>query len=406
MNDKQEGRPDRRDRELEEELASLPRRPKKQFQLRAEGELRRIPDYTRGSHGSAARRRMTAFAKVMLALIIVGLSVFLALVIIFTTQEIFGLSKPDREIVVDIPQNAGMSQIAEILEDRGVIRSADIFRAYFKVFDPEANFQYGSYSLNSNMSYGVIVTELSKYSSTREEVRVSFPEGYTLYQMAQRLEENGVCSAGDFIEAINETDFGYDFEDGFTRNRLRFHRMEGYAFPDTYFFFKDDNPVNVAKKFVQNFDSRMNGELRARMDELGYTMEETITIASIVQQESGKPAEMGRIASVYANRLKNPGTYPNLQADPTRNYAEELALQMDVVDQEILDAYDTYEGSGLPPGPICNPGLDAIKATLYPEETDYFYFCTNLDSSLETRQYFYATTLEEHEQNLRAAGLV
>ena len=115
---------------------------------------------------------------------------------------------------------------------------------------------------------------------------------------------------------------------------------------------------------------------------------------------------MSRIASVYANRLKNPGAYPNLQADPTRNYAEELALQMNVVNQEILDAYNTYEGAGLPPGPICNPGLDAIKATLYPEETEYFYFCTNLDSSLETRQYYYATTLEEHEQNLRAAGLV
>ncbi len=287
-----------------------------------------------------------------------------------------------------------------------MIRSADIFKAYFKFLKPESNFQYGSYSLNSSMSYGVIVTELSRYSSTREEVRVSFPEGFTLYQMAQRLEENGVCSAKDFIDAINTSDFGYEFEQEFTRNRLRFHRMEGYAFPDTYFFFKDDNPVNVAKKLVQNFDSRVNEDLRARMKELGYTMEETIIIASIVQQESGKPEEMSRIASVYANRLKNPGAYPNLQADPTRNYAEELALQMNVVNQEILDAYNTYEGAGLPPGPICNPGLDAIKATLYPEETEYFYFCTNLDSSLETRQYYYATTLEEHEQNLRAAGLV
>ena len=407
MNDRREEQSSKQERELEEELASLPRQPKKNFQLRAEGELRRIPDYTRGSQrGSTVRRRMTAFAKVMLGLIIVGLSVFLALAIIFTAQEIFGLNKPEQEIVVDIPQNAGVSQIAEILEERGVIRSADIFKAYFKFLKPESNFQYGSYSLNSSMSYGVIVTELSRYSSTREEVRVSFPEGFTLYQMAQRLEENGVCSAKDFIDAINTSDFGYEFEQEFTRNRLRFHRMEGYAFPDTYFFFKDDNPVNVAKKLVQNFDSRVNEDLRARMKELGYTMEETIIIASIVQQESGKPEEMSRIASVYANRLKNPGAYPNLQADPTRNYAEELALQMNVVNQEILDAYNTYEDAGLPPGPICNPGLDAIKATLYPEETEYFYFCTNLDSSLETRQYYYATTLEEHEQNLRAAGLV
>ena len=261
MNDRREEQSSKQERELEEELASLPRQPKKNFQLRAEGELRRIPDYTRGSQrGSTVRRRMTAFAKVMLGLIIVGLSVFLALAIIFTAQEIFGLNKPEQEIVVDIPQNAGVSQIAEILEERGVIRSADIFKAYFKFLKPESNFQYGSYSLNSSMSYGVIVTELSRYSSTREEVRVSFPEGFTLYQMAQRLEENGVCSAKDFIDAINTSDFGYEFEQEFTRNRLRFHRMEGYAFPDTYFFFKDDNPVNVAKKLVQNFDSRVRSE--------------------------------------------------------------------------------------------------------------------------------------------------
>ena len=115
---------------------------------------------------------------------------------------------------------------------------------------------------------------------------------------------------------------------------------------------------------------------------------------------------MANVASVYSNRLKNKGVYPNLQADPTRGYAEELKKQMDVIDQKVLDAYNTYEGTGLPPGPICNPGLDAIQATLYTAETEYFYFCTNLDSSLETRKYYYAKTLEEHEKNLRKAGLV
>ncbi len=125
MNDRREEQSSKQERELglEEELASLPRQPKKNFQLRAEGELRRIPDYTRGSQrGSTVRRRMTAFAKVMLGLIIVGLSVFLALAIIFTAQEIFGLNKPEQEIVVDIPQNAGVSQIAEILEEGDSLR--------------------------------------------------------------------------------------------------------------------------------------------------------------------------------------------------------------------------------------------------------------------------------------------
>jgi len=370
-----------------------------------DSEIQRIPDYT-GGGGHALRRRMTAFSKVMLALIIVGISVFLALLIIFTAEDVFGLNKFDREIVVDIPQNAGVAQIADILEERGVIKSAFIFKGYFKVLKPEANFQYGSYSLNSNMSYGVIVNELSKYSSTRDEVKVSFPEGFTLYQIAKRLEENGVCDGDEFLKAINTSDFGYEFEKEISRSSLKFHKMEGFAFPDTYFFYEDDNPVNVAKKFVQNFDNRIDDTLRERMDEVGYSLEETIIIASIVQQEAGRSDEMARVASVYANRLKNPGSYPNLQADPTRNYADELRLQMDVENKWILDAYNTYEGTGLPPGAICNPGLEAIKATLYPEETGYYFFCTNLDSALEEREFYYATTLEEHEQNLRKAGLV
>ncbi len=394
--------------ELEEELAKMPRQPKKDFNLQANGELKKIPDYTRASHKGdvRVRRKMTAFAKVMLAIIIVGLSVFFAVAIIFTAQEMFGINKPSREIVVDVPQNAGVSQIAEILEDRGVVKSALIFKVYFKLMKPEANFQYGTYSLNTNMSYDLIVSELSKYSKSRDEVKVSFPEGFTLYQVAKRLEENKVCKADEFLDAINNTDFGYDFEKEISTNSLKFHKAEGYAFPDTYFFYVGDNPVNVAKKFMQNFDSRITEQLRARMKELGLSLEETLTIASIVQEEAGSPEQMANVASVYSNRLKNKGVYPNLQADPTRGYAEELKKQMDVIDQKVLDAYNTYEGTGLPPGPICNPGLDAIQATLYPAETEYFYFCTNLDSSLETRKYYYAKTLEEHEKNLRKAGLV
>ena len=109
--------------ELEEELAKMPRQPKKDFNLQANGELKKIPDYTRASHKGdvRVRRKMTAFAKVMLAIIIVGLSVFFAVAIIFTAQEMFGINKPSREIVVDVPQNAGVSQIAEILEDRSVV---------------------------------------------------------------------------------------------------------------------------------------------------------------------------------------------------------------------------------------------------------------------------------------------
>ena len=112
---------------------------------------------------------------------------------------------------------------------------------------------------------------------------------------------------------------------------------------------------------------------------------------------------MKKVASVFYNRLNNPDEYPLLQSDPTTNYVEDIIMpNIEVRSKKIFEAYDTYQGAGLPPGPICNPGLDAINAVLYPAETDYYYFCSNL----ETGEFYYAETLEQHEQNLVEAGLV
>lgn len=377
------------------------RRLSKEFNLKLDRELKKIPDYTPLSSRRRRKRGLTVFAKIMVAIIIVGISIFLALAIIFSAQEIFGLNKPDKSIMVEIAPNSGVQQIAEELEAKGVIQSAEMFRAYYKLAKLNGKFQYGSYSLNSNMSYEMIVNELSKYSTVRDEISVTFPEGFTLYQMAQRLEAKGVCKADDFINVLNTHDFGYDFEKGISENPLRYHKLEGYLFPDTYNFFKNDNPVNVAAKMLSNFDKKCSPELQAKFEKLGFTLEDAITVASIVQKEAGDTEEMRKVASVYFNRLKNKGEYPNLQADPTKGYARELKLQMSITDQEILDAYDTYEGKGLPPGPICNPGIDALNAVADPEQTEYYYFCSNLD----TREFFYAKTLNEHEKNLRKAGL-
>ncbi len=381
--------------------AEPPSRPKKPFHLNMEAELKQIPDYTQGSYRSTAVRRTSVFAKIMLAVIIIGISVFLALLIIFSGQEIFGINKPDQTILVDIPQNSGVQQIAEVLEQRGVIKSAYLFRVYYKVARLNGNFQYGTYSLNTKMSYDAIVNELSKYSSSREEVTVMFPEGCTLYEMSLLLEENQVCKSEDFLAALQNNDFGFDFEKEVSSGGKKYHRFEGYAFPDTYNFYVNDNPVNVAKKLLSNFNRKLRDEYRQRMKELGLTLEQGITLASIVQGESGDPDQMKMVASVYLNRINNAGTYPRLQADPTRKYAASLRNQMDIIDESIALAYDTYESDGLPPGPINNPGLAAIDAALNPTQTDYFYFCTDL----KTGQFYYAKTLAEHEQNLRKAGL-
>lgn len=229
-----------------------------------------------------------------------------------------------------------------------------------------------------------------------------FPEGATIYDMALKLQTENVCTVEEFMATIDGTDFGYDFEKELTSNPLRYHKLEGYAFPDTYNFYVGDNPVDVVNKLLKNFSNKWTDEREELQESSGLTMEQVIIVASIVQKESGNPTEMRRVASVYLNRLNSKEIFPKLEADPTRKYSEQLRLQMQgIVDQELLDAYNTYEGVGLPPGPICNPGLDAIDAVLNPEETDYYFFCNNL----ETGEYFYATTMEEHERNLWKAGL-
>ncbi len=376
----------------------------KGFQLDLGKKLEEIPEYTLHEDAGKIRkkRRKSAFARVMIGIIIVGISALLSMVIIFGAQDAFGFGKADRAIAFEVPQNATVADVAELLEEKGVVNSAFLFRVYYKFNNPEGSFHYGTYTLNSNMSYSMIITELFKYGASREEVSVTFPEGFTLYQMANRLEEKGVCSAEDFIAAADSTEsFGYAFEEDLTDDPMKYHRLEGFLFPDTYFFYQNDSPANVIKKMLDNYEAKVE-PYKVRMQELGMTEEDTIRLASIIQEEAGKTSEMEKVSSVYHNRLDSPGVYPLLQADPTRVYARELKEQMgSEVNQEILDAYDTYKSGGLPPGAICNPGEDAIKAALNPAETDDYFFCSNL----KTGKFYYAKTYEEHQVNLRKAGL-
>lgn len=395
---------DKKNSDFEEELfneENYQSKRNKEFHLNVEHKIKGIPDY----HPEArikTKTSMSVFAKIMFAIVIVGVSVILSLVIIFAAQDAFGIKKEDRPIVIDVPENAGVAAIAEILEEKEVIHSAFFFKVYYKVSKIEGNLNFGSYELNSNMSYGAIIDELQKYSKNKEEVSIMFPEGATIYEMAKLLQQNEVCKASEFINVLNTTDFGFAFEEKIPNHSKRYHSLEGYVFPNTYRFFKNDNPVSVAKKMLVEFDDILTEEdLETEIQKTGYTLDEFMTIASIVQSEAKTKEEMRKVASVYFNRLKNKETFSQLQADPTRDYANEIKSQMDIIDQSILDAYNTYEGLGLPPGPICNPGLEAIEATLTPEETPYYYFCTDT----KTGEFYYAETLEEHNKNVRKAGL-
>lgn len=405
LNNDEKGNNDENNDVIEEELDEFEKEYSKvkssrePFNLKIENKVKNMPDYY--VETVVSKKRTSTFSKIMLAVTIVGLSILFSMIIIFSAIEVMAIKKPDKTILLDIPENYGVSEIADLLAERGVIGNSLIFKGYYKIFASDISLNFGTYELNSNMSYDMIINNMQKYSAAQNEVTVTFPEGLTIYEMAKKLEKSKVCTSKEFIDVLNSKQFGLEFEKSLSNNPLKFHKMEGFVFPDTYNFYEKDSAFNVAKKMVAEFDKKVTPEMRDQMQKMGYTLEQTITIASIVQKEAGKTEEMRKVASVYHNRLNNKDIYPNLQACPTRDYANELKTQMTVIDQKVIDAYNTYEDAGLPPGPICNPGIDAIKATLDPETTEYFYFCSGADGT-----FYYGKTLKDHEKNIRKAGLV
>lgn len=339
----------------------------------------------------------------LLTIIIVGISVVCAVYILKFSKELLGIDKSDVEIVVEIPMNSGTADIADVLYNEGIIDNTYLFRFFSKIKGTDGTYVAGPHTMSPKMTYGDMVEELQKGAvDERESVDIVFPEGITLFDAAHKLEDKGVCGADEFIRAFNTSDYGFDFEEKVKVSSLKFYKMEGYLFPDTYSFYVDEDARIVAKKFCRNFEAKITPDLYGRMNDLGMDLEETLTLASMVQAEAQSVYDMKRVASVFLNRLNNPDEYPLLQSDPTRKYVEDIIKpNIEVPSKAMFEAYDTYTGAGLPPGPICNPGLDAINAVLYPAETDYYYFCANV----ETGEVFYAKTLEEHNENLVLAGL-
>ncbi|MCL2053845.1 MAG: endolytic transglycosylase MltG [Oscillospiraceae bacterium] len=340
----------------------------------------------------------------ILAAVIIGTSVFLAVNIIHYSQELMGLGRSDVEIVVEIPYGSNTAQIAQILFDEGIIEEQWLFIFFSKVRGTDGSYISGVHSFTPKMSYGDLVDELMKVvESPRESADVVFPEGISLIEAGRRLEEKGICDADEFVRVFNSASFDFSFEELVEDTPLKFFRMEGYLFPDTYKFFLDEDPLIVSRKIYANFANKITPDIYGRMSDLGLTLEETLILASIVQAEVPFKSDMRRVSSVFWNRLNSPTDFPLLQSDPTRKYVREvIEPNVEIRSEAMFAAYDTYQSAGLPPGPIGNPGLDAINAVLFPTETDYFFFCANI----ETRETFFAKTYAEHNENLVKAGIV
>ncbi|WP_052446843.1 endolytic transglycosylase MltG [Candidatus Soleaferrea massiliensis] len=347
------------------------------------------------------KSKMQKVLRVVISLVVIlGISVFLAFQILTSVDDVFAITKPDHAVKVQIAENLSDYEIGKTLQEAGVINKPIIYWLYAQLKrDDDEPYQSGEFLLNSSMPYNELIYTLTNPPRSLDTVQVMIPEGYTVRQIADSLEENSVCDAEAFIEMLNEGEFGYAFEDEIPHDKNRWIHFEGYLFPDTYEFYVDEDVRSVILRFLDNFNSKVTLNYYERMDELGLTLDQTITLASIIQKEAGQENEMGLVSSVFHNRLDDKVTFPHLQSDVTIFYVEEnIKPYIDIQNQEMYDAYNTYVCEGLSVGPVCNPGIAAIRSALYPEDTDYYYFLTD-----DEGQYYYAKTLEEHEANIAAA---
>lgn len=335
------------------------------------------------------------------SILIILISSLLSWLIIEVSKDILGLKKNEISSEVVIPKGASTGKIANILKNNKIIKYPFVFKIYSKFTKVDNTYRDGKYILSSTMSYGDIIYYFQNMTDRDDVVRVTIPEGYTINQIAALLKEKEVCETKqDFLDAINNERYTSDALEQIKDNKLICFRSEGYLFPDTYEFILNDTPKHIIEIMTKNFDKKVLGSLEQDIKKSKLSLSEIITLASIVQKESTTFDVMKKVASVFFNRLNNTKEYPKLESDVTIIYIESnIKPNLEMKNQEMYDSYNTYVCKGLPVGPICNPGLDAIKSVLEPDKTDYYFFLTDINND-----YYWAKTFAEHNNNIYKAS--
>lgn len=349
-----------------------------------------------------AKRGNSVLKNIIWIICIIVVSVGLGVTCIYAGADYLGLGFGRGEVVqMDIPYGSATTVIAEKLEESGAVKMPLFFRVYSKLKGYESQYKYGLYTFNTEAGYEEIADMLMNDGAKAESVKVTIPEGtgindYTknvngedvvVKGIATILEEKGVCSKSDFLYALNEVAFDTDLLKNCNVGKT-YYSLEGYLFPDTYDFYAYDSAEcaqMVVERMISQTESKITDEMYKRADEMGYTMNEILTMASIIQMEAGQSnSEMANVAAVFYNRLDS-DDFGTLGSSPTCYYGESF--------KNDDGRYDTYNVNGLPPGPLCSPGIDAINAALYPtENSEYYYFVTDSEGNF----YYHKTMAEQN----------
>ncbi|SHK24982.1 endolytic transglycosylase MltG [Thermocrinis minervae] len=286
---------------------------------------------------------------------------------------------------VEIPYGESSLDTAIRLYREGIIRSPFSFLTIHALF--RGKLEAGEYEFDG------IVFPWDAYRKIRYGLRklykITVPEGYDLYDIAKLLEEKKICSSKDFLEyALSPKTV--------KKYGLATYSMEGFLFPDTYFFSKNTHPSHIVDVMFKNF-MKKTAQLRQELPKKGLTLEKWVIIASMIEKETALPSEKPLVAAVIYNRIKE---NMKLQIDPTVIYALKRRGMWEGIltkkDLNFEDPYNTYVYYGLPPTPICNPGLDSLKAALYPANVPYLYFVAD-----GTGKHSFSVDYQDHLRKVR-----
>lgn len=322
----------------------------------------------------------------------------LGLYLTLRQSEIYqpAIAGDDRQIDFEIALGETAGTIGPRLESAGLIRSADLFTALVRYRGVDHALEAGEYRLSPGMTLDEIVGALQH--GRARMTTVTIPEGWRMEQVAARLAEAGLGDEEEFLALMRSPDYDYPW---LTERPIGAPQdLEGFLFPDTYNIPQGTSPAAVIEMMLHNFDRRVTPELRLAMIGQGMSFYEGLALAAIVEREAVKASERSTIAAVFLERLEI-GMY--LQADPTVSYAKGFDAGLgrwwtpmyEEDAQDVDSPYNTFLNGGLPPGPICSPGLSSIEAVAYPANTSYLFFVAKGDGS-----HAFAETFEEHLANM------
>ncbi|MDD4178720.1 MAG: endolytic transglycosylase MltG [Candidatus Margulisbacteria bacterium] len=321
--------------------------------------------------------------------LLVGVGMLVLLVVVCWAANPFDLSTKN----IIIPQGSSVRAVQSIVTNNGVLPRFSAFRLAIKVFGLGNKIKAGEYSLSPSDPLPRVIAKLVIGETVpQQELTVTFPEGASIYKMGMILKGSGYKKWEKFQDLVRE---------GITAGLRERHwgifkyipseSLEGYLFPDTYRFFPEASVEVLAEAMLWRYEAVIVPYWEQNKKSTKMTLHEIMTLASIIEKEAQRPAERPVIASVFYNRLK---IGMPLAADPTVKYALERPSKVVYLDQlSVKSPYNTYKRRGLPPGPICNPGLASFKAAIYPAKTDYLFFVAKKDGS-----HAFSKTWQEHQR--------